>query len=76
MEQALQEAYKAWDEGEVPVGAIIVHKNKIIARGHNRVESSKDSTAHAEIIAIGAASGEDPQTPHGISRGKPSSSPR
>jgi tRNA(adenine34) deaminase len=55
MGQALQEAYAAMDEGEVPVGAVIVKEGKIIARGHNRVESTKDPTAHAEILTIGSA---------------------
>ncbi|MBF0432958.1 MAG: nucleoside deaminase [Fibrobacteria bacterium] len=57
MTQALHEAQAAFDEGEVPVGAVIVLNNQIIARAHNRIEASKDSTAHAEIIAIGAAAG-------------------
>lgn len=56
MYQAYQEALKAFDEGEVPVGAVIVRDNRIIARGYNRIESLSDATAHAEIIAIGAAS--------------------
>jgi tRNA(adenine34) deaminase len=56
MEKALQEAHAALDEGEVPIGAVIVHKGRVIARAHNRVEAVKDATAHAEIIAIGAAS--------------------
>jgi tRNA(adenine34) deaminase len=55
MNQALREAEAALEEGEVPVGAVIVHKNKIIARAHNRMEASKDPTAHAEIMAVGAA---------------------
>jgi len=52
---ALQEAEQALEEGEVPVGAVIVHKNRIIGRGRNQVELLKDPTAHAEIIAISAA---------------------
>jgi len=55
MRQALKEAQKAFDEGEVPVGAIIVMNERIIARGHNQVERLTDSTAHAEIIALTAA---------------------
>jgi tRNA(adenine34) deaminase len=55
MSQALKEAEKAYREGEVPVGAIIVHKGAIIARSHNQTEALNDPTAHAEIIAIGAA---------------------
>ena len=53
--EALKEAQKAFDEDEVPVGAVIVHEGKIIARGHNQVERLKDPTAHAEIIAITSA---------------------
>jgi len=55
MKQALREAQKAFDEDEVPVGAVIVQSNRIIARGHNQVEKLNDSTAHAEIIALTAA---------------------
>jgi tRNA(adenine34) deaminase len=56
MYAALQEAQKAFDDDEVPVGAIVVHKNKIIGRGYNQVEKLKDATAHAEMIAITSAS--------------------
>lgn len=56
MRIAYQEALKALDEGEVPVGAIIVRDEQIIGRGYNRIEHLSDATAHAEIIAIGAAS--------------------
>jgi len=52
---ALQEAEKALDENEVPVGAVVVKENKIIGRGYNQVEKLKDATAHAEMIAITAA---------------------
>jgi tRNA(adenine34) deaminase len=52
---ALQEAEQALQEDEVPVGAIVVHKGKIIGRGRNQVELLKDPTAHAEIIALSAA---------------------
>lgn len=55
MQQALKEARIAFDEGEVPVGAVIVLNNKIIARGHNQVEKLNDPTAHAEIIALTSA---------------------
>jgi len=55
MMQALKEARKAFDEGEVPVGAVIVMNERIIARGYNQVEKLTDSTAHAEIIALTAA---------------------
>ena len=56
MNEALLEAEKALDENEVPVGAVVVHENKIIGRGYNRVEGLNDATAHAEIIALTAAS--------------------
>jgi tRNA(adenine34) deaminase len=55
MKQALVEAQKAFDDDEVPVGAIVVLKNKIIARGHNQVEKLNDCTAHAEMIALTSA---------------------
>ncbi|MBU5439370.1 tRNA adenosine(34) deaminase TadA [Tissierella sp. MSJ-40] len=56
MKVALEEAKKAYSTYEVPVGAIIVHKNKIIGRGYNKRETLKDPTAHAEILAIKEAS--------------------
>lgn len=52
MQQALREAAKAFEKEEVPVGAIIIMKERIIARAHNQVELLNDSTAHAEIIAL------------------------
>ena len=52
MSEALKEAKKAFDEDEVPVGAIIVYERKIIARAHNQIIRLKDPTAHAEMIAI------------------------
>ena len=52
MKQAIKEANKAFNSGEVPVGVCIVKDSKIIARGHNKREVLKDATAHAEIIAI------------------------
>ncbi len=55
MHIAIQEAQKAFDADEVPVGAIIVMNDKIIARAHNQVELLNDSTAHAEILAITTA---------------------
>jgi tRNA(adenine34) deaminase len=55
MRQALVQAQKAFDEDEVPIGAIVVLNNKVIARGYNQVEKLNDSTAHAEIIALTSA---------------------
>jgi tRNA(adenine34) deaminase len=55
MQRALKEAETAYEEGEVPVGAVVVMNNKIIARGHNQVERLNDPTAHAEIIALTSA---------------------
>jgi tRNA(adenine34) deaminase len=56
MRAALREAERALAIDEVPVGCVIVHDGAIIGRGHNQVERLKDATAHAEMIAIGAAS--------------------
>ncbi len=55
MGEALKEARRAFDEGEVPVGAVVVVKNRIIARAHNQTERLTDSTAHAEMLACTAA---------------------
>jgi len=55
MQQAMREARKAFDEGEVPVGAIVVLNDKIIGRGSNQVEKLNDCTAHAEMLALTAA---------------------
>ncbi len=55
MKQALQEAERAFDRGEVPVGAVVVRDHRVVGRGHNLVEHLQDPTAHAEIIAITAA---------------------
>lgn len=55
MKEALKEARQASEKDEVPVGAIIVSENKIIARSHNLVETLNDATAHAEILAITSA---------------------
>jgi tRNA(adenine34) deaminase len=52
MRYALGEAQKAFDEEEVPVGAVIVYNDEIIARAHNQIRTLKDPTAHAEMIAI------------------------
>jgi len=56
MKEALKEAQKAFEENEVPVGAVVVYKDKIIARGHNQIERLKDPTAHAEMLALTSAS--------------------
>ena len=56
MKQALMEAQKAFERDEVPVGAVVVCQNRIIARGHNLTETLTDVTAHAEMQAITAAS--------------------
>lgn len=55
MKMALNEAMNAFEENEVPVGAIVVLDGKVIARGHNLTETLKDVTAHAEMIAITSA---------------------
>lgn len=56
MEEALREARIALSEGEVPIGAVVVSRGRIIGRGHNLTETLHDATAHAEMIAITAAS--------------------
>ena len=55
MRAALAEARRALDEGEVPVGCVVVREGAVIGRGHNQVERLRDATAHAEMIALGAA---------------------
>lgn len=55
MQQAMREARKAFDAGEVPIGAVVVANNQVIGRGHNQVEMLNDCTAHAEMIALTAA---------------------
>lgn len=55
MQEALKEAEKAFAEDEVPVGAVVVHKGVIIARGYNQVERLRDPTAHAEMLALTSA---------------------
>jgi len=55
MREALKEAQKAAEIGEVPVGAVVVCQNKIIARAHNQTEKLTDATAHAEMIAVTSA---------------------
>lgn len=56
MRLALRLAKRAAREGEVPVGAVVVHSGKVVGRGRNRVEGKKDSSLHAEIIALKQAS--------------------
>jgi tRNA(adenine34) deaminase len=55
MREALKEAKKAYEAREVPVGAVVVSDNRIIARSHNQVEQLRDATAHAEMLALTAA---------------------
>jgi len=55
MQAALKEAQVAFEEDEVPVGAVVVINNKIVARAHNQVEKLNDATAHAEILALTSA---------------------
>lgn len=55
MMQALKEAKKAYEDDEIPIGAVVVVNEKIIARGHNMTERLNDPTAHAEMIALTAA---------------------
>jgi len=57
MREALKEAQRAFADDEIPVGALVVVKERIIARAYNQVEKLSDATAHAEMIAITAASG-------------------
>ena len=55
MREALKEAQKALEISEVPVGAVVTCRNRIIARAHNQTEKLTDATAHAEMIAVTAA---------------------
>ena len=57
MRAALREAQASAEADEVPIGCVIVHDGLVVGRGHNQVERLQDATAHAEIVAIGAASG-------------------
>jgi tRNA(adenine34) deaminase len=57
MDLALREAEKAAAQGDVPVGAVVVHQGVVIGRGRNQIEQLQDPTAHAEILALGAAAG-------------------
>ena len=56
MREAIKQAVNAFDRGEVPVGAVMVYKNQIIARGYNQMEMLHDPTAHAEMITMTSAS--------------------
>jgi tRNA(adenine34) deaminase len=56
MRMALREAERALEMDEVPIGCVIVHDNKVIAKGHNLTEQLQDATAHAEMVALTAAS--------------------
>jgi tRNA(adenine34) deaminase len=56
MKEALKEAQKAFEADEVPVGAVVVSQDRIIARAHNMIQQLKDVTAHAEMVAITSAS--------------------
>lgn len=56
MRMALAEAMEAYEEGEIPVGAVIVSRGQVISRGHNQTERLTDVTAHAEMIALTSAS--------------------
>ena len=55
MKLALKEAQQAFEEEEIPIGAVVVADNKVIARGHNMTERLQDPTAHAEMIALTSA---------------------
>lgn len=55
MKLALKEAKSAYEEEEIPIGALVVHNNKIISKGHNQSQRLNDATAHAEMIAITSA---------------------
>lgn len=57
MQQAIKQAQIAFDEDEVPIGAVVVINNKVVAKGYNQVEKLNDATAHAEIIALTSAFG-------------------
>ena len=55
MKMALKEAESAYEEEEIPIGAVVVHNNKVISKGHNQSQKLNDATAHAEMIAITSA---------------------
>lgn len=52
MQEALQEAKKAYERGEVPVGAVLVYEGRVIARAHNQIEEHKDASRHAELLCL------------------------
>lgn len=57
MQEALEQARQAAEEGEIPVGAVVVQGDRLLGRGRNQVEALQDPTAHAEVLALGAAAG-------------------
>ncbi len=67
MKEAIKQAMIALEAGEVPVGAVVVWKNRIVARAHNQMETLRDPTAHAEMIALTQAS----ETLSGLPEAKP-----
>lgn len=75
MRMALAEARKAGEAGEIPIGAVVVSRGKVIGKGHNLTEQLRDVTAHAEMLAITAASealgGNISPTPHSTSPWSP-----
>jgi len=70
MKEAIKQAVIALDKGEVPVGAVVVWKNKIVARAYNQMEMLRDPTAHAEMIALTQASETLSQMPEAKPAGK------
>lgn len=56
MRLALEEACLAYEEGEVPIGAVLVHRDRVVSRAHNQTERLSDPTAHAEVLCVSAAS--------------------
>ena len=56
MRLALEEAHLAYEEGEVPIGAVLVHRDRVVSRAHNQTERLSDPTAHAEVLCVSAAS--------------------
>lgn len=56
MRLALEEAQQAYDEGEVPIGAVLVYNDQVVSRAHNQTERLSDPTAHAEILCLSSAS--------------------